>query len=225
MEVETHDMTVGANTKAGAAIYVPPVLKIYDLFVYGFSSPYAWRCPEQQFCALYDGNVSSNHLDIGCGTGYWLDRCHFPSPSPRVTLADLNPHSLEQTARRIARYHPRTYVADVLRPMSMRERFDSISLNYVLHCVPGTLATKSIAFDHLKGVLNPGGVVFGSTIPFYGVTHGIWAHMLLSLFNRVKAFNNTSDSVSDLTRELSKRFDRVRVWTVGSVALFVARDA
>ncbi|MCL5998689.1 MAG: class I SAM-dependent methyltransferase [Chloroflexi bacterium] len=218
-------MAANINTKTGAAIYVPPILKIYDLFVYGFSSPYAWRCPGQQFSTLYDENVSSNHLEIGCGTGYWLDRCHFPNTSPKVALADLNPNSLEQTSRRIERYHPQTFVADVLRPLPINDRFDSIGMNYVLHCVPGNIVTKSVAFDHLKEVLNPGGVVFGSTIPFYGVTHGLWARVLLSIFNRVKTFNNTSDNLSDLNNELSKRFVQARVWTVGSVALFVARNA
>lgn len=218
-------MAANINTKAGAAIYVPPILKIYDLFVYGLSSPYAWRCPEQQFSALYNEHVSSNHLEIGCGTGYWLDRCHFPSNSPKIALADLNPNSLEQTSRRIARYHPQAYVADVLRPLPIDDHFDSIGMNYVLHCVPGNLTTKSVAFDHLKKVLNPGGIVFGSTIPFHGVTHGFWARALLSVFNRVKTFNNTSDNLSDLNNELSKRFVQVQVWTVGSVALFVARNA
>jgi hypothetical protein len=35
--------------------------------------------------------------------------------------------------------------------------FDSIGLNYVLHCLPGTIRTKSMVFENLEALLNPGG--------------------------------------------------------------------
>jgi hypothetical protein len=37
--------------------------------------------------------------------------------------------------------------------------FDSISLNYLLHCLPGNLASKSIVFEHVKPLLRAGGVI------------------------------------------------------------------
>jgi SAM-dependent methyltransferase len=217
-------MEVSNPSKAGAAIYIPPILRIYDLFVYGFSSPFAWRCPEKEFIDLYNNNISKRHLDIGCGTGYLLDRCRIPSPSPEVTLVDLNPNSLKWTSRRIERYHPMSHIADILHPLPFDERFDSVGMNYVLHCVPGNMAVKAVAFDHLKARLNPGGVLFGSTIPFTGVRHNALARLIMALFNGMGAFNNTADSLDDLSDALHRRFSDVRIWTVGSVALFVARD-
>jgi hypothetical protein len=49
--------------------------------------------------------------------------------------------------------------------------FDSISLNYLLHCLPGNLASKSIVFERVKPLLGDGGVIFGSTILGEGVRH------------------------------------------------------
>jgi hypothetical protein len=43
------------------------------------------------------------------GTGYFLERCPFPSDSPRVALMDLNPNTLEFFSERIAPYRPETY--------------------------------------------------------------------------------------------------------------------
>ena len=213
------------NTRAGAAIYLPVTLRFYDLVVHGFSNAYAWRCPENEFIKIYDQNVSANHLDVGCGTGYLLDHCRFPVTTPHVTLADLNPNSLKWSSQRIQRYSPKSYVADVLKPLPMTEQFNSIGLNYVLHCVPGNFRAKGIAFDHLKDRLSPGGVLFGSTIPCIGVNHNLAARVLMTIYGWIGAFNNKDDSVDDLTFELSRRFTQVKVWTIGSVALFTARNS
>src|SRR5206468_12623812 len=43
-------------------------------------------------------------------------------------------------------------------------RFDSISLTYLLHCLPGTINTTSAVFRHLKPLLNQSGVMFGTTL-------------------------------------------------------------
>jgi hypothetical protein len=57
------------------------------------------------------------HLDVGVGTGYFLDRCTFPVAAPEVHLMDLNPNCLEKTARRIRRYRPVTHRCNVLDPI------------------------------------------------------------------------------------------------------------
>ncbi len=41
------------------------------------------------FLTLYDQYVSANHLDIGVGTGYFLDHCRFPAANPRLALMDF----------------------------------------------------------------------------------------------------------------------------------------
>jgi hypothetical protein len=83
---------------------------------------------------------------------------------------DLNQNALNYASHRIARYKPATYVHNVLEPIAIDTLpFDSVGINYLLHCLPGTLESKSVAFDHLKTLMNPGAVFFGSTLLQGGV--------------------------------------------------------
>jgi hypothetical protein len=87
----------------GQAVYTAGFLRIYDLLVLQFNGNVAWRCSPGRLVRMYNDNVSAKHLDIGVGTGYFLDKCRYPSPSPDITLMDLNPNSLEAAAKRISR--------------------------------------------------------------------------------------------------------------------------
>jgi len=144
--------------EAGQAIYTKQYLSIYDLLVLGLANRFVWRCPTQRILDLYYRHVTGNHLDVGVGTGYFLDRCKFPSAAPRVALMDLNPNSLEFCARRIARYRPERYCHNILEPITIdAPKFDSVGLSYLLHCVPGSITSKAVALDHLKPLMNPDG--------------------------------------------------------------------
>lgn len=66
--------------------------------------------------ALYRRHLPSNHLEVGVGTGYFLEHSHFPGPQPRLALLDLSPHCLERTAARLSRYAPEIYRANALAP-------------------------------------------------------------------------------------------------------------
>src|SRR5690349_6089062 len=99
-----------------AAAFTKPPLSVYDYAVLGFSNRFVWKCPTKHILAFYNAHISAPHLDIGVGTGYFLDKCTFPTPDPDVTLVDLSPHSLDLAAKRIARYHPKTCIANVLEP-------------------------------------------------------------------------------------------------------------
>ena len=93
---------------AGQAIYSPATLALYDLVVLGVSNRFIWRCPTRGMLALYDRHVSDEHLDIGVGTGWYLDKCKFSSGRPELSLMDLNASSLAAAACRIARRHERS---------------------------------------------------------------------------------------------------------------------
>ena len=82
---------------AGHAFYTSRSLAIYDLAILGYFSRLAWRCPAGRVLRQYDDHVTANHLDIGVGTGYFLDRRRFPSPSLLV-LMDLNEACLTKAA-------------------------------------------------------------------------------------------------------------------------------
>ena len=101
--------------------------------------------------------------------------------------------------------------------------FDSISLNYLLHCLPGNLASKSIVFEHVKPLLRDGGVIFGSTILGEGVRHNPLAKQLMKIYNAKGIFSNLSDRQSDLEAGLKAHFDEHTIHIAGCVALFSAR--
>jgi SAM-dependent methyltransferase len=209
--------------RAGQAIYTPKMLAIYDVLVLGLSNRWIWKCPTPRLLAHYDRHVSGNHLDVGVGTGYFLDRCRFPTSTPRIALMDLNRDSLQFAARRIARYQPETYVRNVMEKIDFDgANFDSVGVNYLLHCLPGDMATKARAFDFLSPLMAPGAVVFGSTLLQGGVESSFAARRLMDFYNSKGIFSNTQDNLETLTRELEKRFSAVSVETVGCAALFSA---
>lgn len=102
------------DVEAGAAAYTKRLLSVYDVLALGVSSRLVWRCPKERALAHYNRHVSNNHLDVGPGTGYFLDHCHFNSTNPRIALFDLNPNCLEMASHRIARYEPEVYQGSVL---------------------------------------------------------------------------------------------------------------
>jgi hypothetical protein len=147
-------------------------LALYDLAVLGLSNSFVWQCASYVLLDFDNQHISDKHLHIGVGTGYFLDRCRFPSTMPKIALFDLNPHSLAQSAKRLRRYNPSCYMGNTLQRIDIgMSGFGSISLNYLLHCLPGNLAGKSIVFEHVKRLLREGGVVFGPTILGEGVRH------------------------------------------------------
>ena len=105
-----------ADVEAGQAVYSRAVLAVYDVGVLWFSNRFVWRCPSRHMRALYDRHAGARHLDVGVGTGYFLDHCRFPSPDPQITLLDLNENSLAAAAKRIRRYSPQAVRGNVLEP-------------------------------------------------------------------------------------------------------------
>jgi SAM-dependent methyltransferase len=213
-----------AQIEAGQAVYTKALLRLYDLLVLGISNRLIWRCPTHHLLRLYDRHVTSNHLDVGVGTGFFLDRCRFPAGMPRLALVDLNPNCLEATARRVARYRPEVYRANVLEPLALDiKKFDSIGLNYLLHCLPGTIESKGAVFNHLNALLNPGGVIFGATLLHEGVSRNWAARRIMALYNRKGIFTNVHDGLDGLRQVLARQFSRVTVDVIGCAALFSAR--
>ena len=209
------------DAHAGQAVYSPFVLTLYDLGVLGLSCRWLWRCPASTLLAHYQQHISDNHLDVGVGSGYFLDKARFPSPSPRVALMDLNPNSLDYCAQRISRYQPETLQRNVLEPIDYQGgKFDSLGMNLLLHCLPGTMVEKARAFDHLLPLLTPGARVFGATILQGDVPRNVAARGLMKVYNRKGIFSNQNDSLASLKQALESRLDQVEVQVEGCMALF-----
>ena len=216
-----------AEVESGQRVYTPLTLRAYDLFVLGFSNRFVWRCRSSVMLERYDRYVGQRHLDVGVGTGWFLDRCRWPVDSPQITLLDLNENSLSAASRRIRRYTPATVQANVLEPVELGDaRFDSIGANYLFHCLPGGLEWKSAtATSNLRPYLAPGGVLFGSTILGRGVAHNRLGRRLMRLYNRKGIFSNVEDDAQGLEQGLASQLTDVEVDVVGTVALFAGRVA
>lgn len=214
------------ENKPGYAVYSRRTLALYDALVLGFSNRFIWRCPSRHLIGHHEANLSARHLDIGVGTGFFLDKARFPAKSPQITLLDPNRECLESASERISRYKPKSVHADALVPLpGALGRFDSIGLNYLLHCLPGSMARKSVVFDHLKPHLSEGGTVFGSTILQVANPRPLLARKLMSIYNARGVFANADDTLEALRAELSARFAEVSIEMIGCVALFTARFA
>jgi hypothetical protein len=206
--------------ETGHQIYNRFVLSVYDWWVLGFSNSLLWRCPTKLLREVFVKNATTNHLDVGVGTGYYLNKC-FGNIKLRLALLDINQNSLNSAAAKVSRFQPEIYRANVLRSFDMKcDRFDSISLFYLLHCIPGKFADKTIIFDNLRPYLNESGVVFGTTILGKGVKTGYFARALMNMYNKKGIFNNKNDSLDGLSSCLQYHFEEVNIQTIGCVAIF-----
>jgi hypothetical protein len=213
-----------ARIHAAADSYQGPMLAVYDWIVLGMVSRWIWRCPRRKMLAHYNRQVGGRHLDIGPGTGWFLDKCRFPAKNPSITLLDLNDVVLTTAARRISRYRPVTRTGDVFQPLDLgAAKFDSVGMNFLLHCLPGSVRQKSVVFDHVTPFLAPGARVFGSTVLGTDAEHTKASGKLLLRLNGSDVFNNTEDRRDDIAHELSARFTEVEIEQSGTVCLFSAR--
>src|SRR6185295_9420702 len=154
--------------------------------------------------------MSRNHADVGVGTGYFLDRCHYQPGEVRIGLFDLQKNCLDYTSKRLARFRPETY--------------QSNALGGILHCIPGDFTAKGTVFDALRPLMKPRARIFGYTILNKEVTKTALSRFVYFILQKLKVINGTEDSASQLMTELNKRFQTSEVNVIGCVAIFVAQS-
>jgi len=203
------------------AIYTKRNLALYDWWVLGFSNRRLWHCETEKLVELYQTHLSPNHLEVGVGTGYLLEHS-LPAEMRRLALLDINPNCLERTAKRLREHHPEAHQENVLEPLLLNgARFDSIGLNYVLHCLPGRLEQKAPrVFDHLLPHLQDEGVLFGATVLGRDLSIPFAARMAMAIYNWKGIFSNQEDSLGGMMEALSSRFRTFNVEVCGCVVLF-----
>ena len=208
------------DIKKGQAIYTPLMLKIYDLWVLDISNSWIWRCSKKVQLKQFHQYVSTNHLDIGVGTGYYLKQCSWPD-NAKLTLMDLNPNCLEMAKNLPQNLKPNLYLHDVFKlDPALSNQFSSISMNYLLHCLPGNMNIKSEAIANAVSMLQPGGILFGATILADKPLHTKMSQRLCAFYNEKGVFSNTEDTLEALKTALAQHVTEVEVKVVGCVALF-----
>ena len=215
MEAELTDV------EKGYAIYTRRNLAFYDWWVLGLSNRFIWRCPSDRLLSLYKEHISDSHLEVGVGTGYFLERS-LPEGQPRVSLLDINRDCLEVASKRIEAFRPEIYQENVLEPLVLYGAgYDSMAINYLLHCLPGSLDTiAGQVIDHLDPYLRDRGTIFGSTILGADIKRPFAASLLMNHYNKKGIFSNTEDSLGAVMEALSARFKTFNVEVQGCVVLF-----
>lgn len=208
------------DIRAGYVGYTRFLLSIYNLYVIHFSNRWIWRCPKKYQLEQYIKYTTSRHLDIGVGTGYYLKHNHWPMDA-RLALMDMNPMSLKAAQRAVCNLSPTCYQADIFKPQeTLKDQFGSISINYLLHCLPGSMHSKSVVFEHIVDMLKPCGILFGATILSDERLHTSVSRALMQFYNRKGIFSNRYDTQQALQDVLQKHLDNVEIQVIGCVALF-----
>ena len=207
----------------GQSDYTRALLRLYDPVVLGIVAKAVWRCPTSRLVEGYRRNIRDRHLDVGPGTGYFIERSGLPDGS-RVTILDPNPNVLDHAARHLRRLEVTAVEADVLKPLPVDGPFESAALNLVIHCLPGPMSRKAVAVANVAEVLAPTGVLFGASVLGSSGPQTWLSRRVLAAFNRRGAFDNLTDTEDGLREILAASFENLELETVGSIAIFAARD-
>lgn len=213
------------NTRAGTKVYTPFTLKLYDWWVLGVSNQFAWKCSTSEYLLPHFlEHLDKNHLDIGVGTGYYLT---YAPDGGLISLMDLNEASLNAASTRVGDTRIQSKIShDVFDPYpkALHNQFDSISMFYLLHCLPGDIRTKGCVIRNAAEALTDNGVLYGATILGDGVVHNAFGKKLMQIYNNKGIFSNTNDSEEGLTQILSEHFGNVKISVKGTVAIFSASE-
>lgn len=203
----------------GAAIYTHSMLRMYDRLVFSVNCPLVWGVSVTAVQRLYDAHATPRHLDVGVGTGYFLDET--AAPLDEITLVDLNRNSLRYTESRLNRYRVDALQADVTDPavgLPLSGKYTSASANFLLHCLPGGPWDKARTLQRIAHHLAPGAKLFGATVLTGGSPQ---ARAELALLNRLGVFHNRDDDWDSVQTALKGTFAKVTLSRQGSAALFV----
>jgi hypothetical protein len=215
------DQVQPLGSRAEHQIYTRRFLAIYDPIILGFYLRWVWRCPREVLAARYRLQTGARHLDVGPGTGYFLDTADLHE-STAITLLDPNPEVLAHAAQRLDRHAPATVRANACEPLPIVGPFESAALNLVLHCIEGE-ERKSAALRHVAATLDEDGVLFGASVMGTPQAHSRLGRMALVALNRRGIFSNLADTEAGLRDMLVEVFDDVILERIGAVAVFTAR--
>src|SRR6187200_3173552 len=100
----------------GQSGYNAAMLAIYDVGVQKFMTKAVWKIPVAEGVDRYRHHIGHRHLDVGPGTGYFIEEA-YPPRDTEITGLDPNPTVLRHVANRLEERHPIIVEADVMKPL------------------------------------------------------------------------------------------------------------
>ena len=193
----------------------------YDRYVNQINCEKVWKCPQKHIINNYRVNIDCNHLEIGPGTGYFLKKENLNINFNKLTLVDVNRKILNYSKENLQSECSDVNVLchDLFTceiPSSVD--FNSVGINYVLHCVPGNLQTK---LDKLISNLGENKYnLFGASVICDPLHMNAIAEYELIFLNAFGIFNNNNDTYEELKEYLDNRNLNFSLKKQGYVAIF-----
>ena len=111
-------------------------------------------------------------LDLPCGDG--LLTALFSDHFERIVGVDASSVHLARARERVPQGE---FHEALIEELELDEKFDSVSMTLLLHCIPGGMQHKARVFDQVLPYVVPGGRIFGTTVLHEGVEHKSLAPM------------------------------------------------
>ena len=197
----------------------------YDLLVNKLNCKYIWRCNYNIINSLYDRNISKHHLEIGPGTGFFINKFKFDN----LTLCDINQDildysfdNLKNNSKNISKINFNLFDNLSQTNLNKNVKFESVGANYVLHCIPGKIEDKLLTLVHNLKKINKSHkcVLYGGTVindPYYNT---FLSNALIKCLNHFKIFNNKEDFSYNIINNLEKHNIKFDYSIVGCVFIF-----
>ena len=198
-------------------------MRYYDHIVNNINCERVWRCSQQYTINHYRNNIASYHLEIGPGTGYFLENENLRKANSieKITLVDINSDILEYASENLQYDYSRISTVNCnlfKETLPTHIKFNSVGLNYVLHCVPGNLEDKVDTLLHNLDHTDYN--LFGATVICDPLHMNPIAEYELMLLNGLGIFHNNDDTYDGLVNYLEKNNIRHTSVKRGYVALF-----
>ena len=193
----------------------------YDKFVNKVNCEKVWKCPQKHIINNYRRNINENHLEIGPGTGYFLTKENLDVNLNKLTLIDVNSEILDYSRNKLqSEYSDINILCHDLFTCEIPDSvvFNSVGINYVLHCVPGNLQTK---LDKLISNLGDNKYnLFGASVICDPLHMNPIAEYELMFLNAFGIFHNNNDTYEELDEYLNNRNLKFTLKKQGYVAIF-----
>ena len=198
--------------------FVSKNMKLYDLLVNKINCRFIWRCHENNIHQNYNKCISKNHLEIGPGTGYFIEKYKFN----KLLINDINKNILQYSSLYLKTHNPKLIQCNLFNQKLNVKNINSIGINYVLHCVPGKLEDKLFKLINNLEYKNKL-CLFGATVINDPEYNNIFSKYMIFWLNYMNIFNNKNDYSYNLVKKCEANNLNIEWKIIGCVMIFKIR--